>query len=469
MARPDWLPPLTKKQEQLRALHGLLPARDGWYKTVDWKKRYIAKPMPLEAVVELLPARIGAIRSGVKARVVEIATGSMTIGELAQMFLDHLWQRVESGVPKKLARRTYDDYREVLERFLAAVRPNQLACKANPMWFSQFVRTHRQRAASTRMRDIGYLTAFFNWAGPGRHGQNFYDRPVQFGPDFRKPSLSEIRTELAKRSTLYTPEQFDAALDAAAPCPMLFAVGLLGLNCAFLPIDLATIPLRAIDLDAGIHHFPRGKTGLPRSAVLMPETIAAIRRYLEVRPAPRSNDEPLFVREDGQPFCALRSNRGPDEKSDHGNPIARYWSDVTGLTLKGLRTTFATEADGCHDQAAVDLVMGHAATSIRARHYVKSFDPERLRSAISLVWRRFAGRTGLQVVAPIAPHALAMRRRSARKRDALAKLQVQLAGSGTADATRSRSARPERGSSQSGSDPSRSSAPFRSTSRISAA
>jgi hypothetical protein len=80
--------------------------------------------MPLAAVVELLLMRIEAIRSGVKAGVVEIAPSSMTIGEFAQMFLDHLFQRVESGMPEKLARPTCHDSRAGLKRFLAAVRPN---------------------------------------------------------------------------------------------------------------------------------------------------------------------------------------------------------------------------------------------------------------------------------------------------------------------------------------------------------
>lgn len=388
MEYPAWLGELNKRDEATRRAHGLLPTKDGWYKTIRLKKRYIARPMPLADAVKILPAKIADIEGRTEERIARVSTGSTTIIELVEMFLAHLWQRHMTGVPRKLSRRTYDDYMDTLSRFVETVGPKTIAIAAEPSWFTRFSRTIAKKASSSRRRDIIYLTSFFNWAGPGRHSQNFYRTPVNFGPDLVKPDEGKLRQEMAESSTLYESRDYFTALMAVRECPLLYAVGLMALNCAYLGSDITAIPESAVDLETGVVEFPRPKTGIQRKCVLMPETSHALRKYLQFRGPAAEGVPNLFVRADGKPF-SIRRQRDADQPSHHGNAVGKAWSDVTGLPIKGLRTTFATLADGHSDQRAVDLIMGHAEKSVRAKHYVKSFEPERLAAVVSYVWLQF--------------------------------------------------------------------------------
>jgi integrase len=426
MPNPDWLGKLTKKDESLRAHHGLYAAADGWYKTIDGRKRYIAKPMPLADVVAMLDARVSEIRGDVKDKPTKrLGTASTTIEQLAEVFISHLWQRHESGSPKKLARRTYDDYVDTIDRFLDCVGPTQLAIHAGPSWFSKFARTIAHKAVTSRRRDIIYLEAFFNWAGPGRRRFNFYKETVQFGPDLVKPSDRQVQEAMEDYSTVYTPEQYFAALMAVRECPMLLAAGLLAFNCAFLGSDLTEVVESKIFLDAGVHTFPRGKTGIKRKCTLMPETIRAIQRYIEVRPRRPEGCDHLFVRDDGRPFNQ-RKEAGPGVRGNHNNSIGVYWRHITGLPIKGLRTTFATLADGVPDTAAVDLIMGHAAKTIRQKHYVKSFDESRLTAVVERVWTLFVAGIPLPSDSPVS--AFELDRRATAQREPSAKPPKRRAG-----------------------------------------
>jgi integrase len=413
MANHDWLGELTKKQDALRVHHGLVPMKDGWYKWVDGKKRYIARRMPLAEVAALLPTRLQEIAGAIVEREARINTASTTILALSEMFMAHLWQRHQTGTPRTLSRRTYDDYADVLARFCKAVGPSSPAASIDTTWFSRFMRTIATRAATTQRREIIYLTAFMNWAGPGRHSLGFFKTPVQFGPDFRKPDEIALRQGRSRYTTLYTPESFAEALDAVACSPMLYALGLMALNGAYLPDDLTTLPLSAIDLETGVVEFERHKTGVDRKTVLMPETIAAVRRYLEIRPVANPPVDVLFVRDDGLPF-SRRKPVGPEKRSNPSHALGQYWHAATGKPLKGLRTSFATYGDGLGDQEAVNLVMGHASKSVRSKFYVKQFQPERLLQVVRHVWGQVAPTGPLPSVAWISASGLV--RRTGRQR-----------------------------------------------------
>jgi hypothetical protein len=118
MKLPPWLKPLTARDERLRAAHGLTAKRDGWYKSIDGETRYVCKPCPVPDAAALLPARIQAIRDKAKGQAtpptVRVTPGLLSVEALAEAFIKWLYQRLTTGVPKKLARRTYDDYVAVL-------------------------------------------------------------------------------------------------------------------------------------------------------------------------------------------------------------------------------------------------------------------------------------------------------------------------------------------------------------------
>ena len=109
------------------------------------------------------------------------------------------------------------------------------------------------------------------------------DRPVRFGPSFKKPTRKVMRQHRAKNGL----RMFEAAelrtIIAAATQPMKSMV-LLGINCGFGNGDVANLPLKALDLKAGWVTFPRPKTGIDRRIPLWPETIAAIKEAIQDRP-----------------------------------------------------------------------------------------------------------------------------------------------------------------------------------------
>lgn len=389
---PAWLGTLNGKAESLRKHHGLSPGPDGWYKWVDGRRRYIARRMSLDQVVQILPHRLGELRGLVVEKSTSLAISSTSIEELAEMFLAHLWQRHQTGQPRKLSRYTYADYLDVLERFCSVVGPRQPAIAAHAGWFTLFARSIASKAATSRRREMIYIKAFFKWAGPGEYALGFYQTPVKFGPDFVAPSEGVMREAREEYSTAYTQAQIEAALQLVYQVPILHAAGLVALNCAFLPVDLITVPFSALDLDGQAIDFPRGKNGNPRKSHLMPETVAALRRYIDQWRKPRADDaEPIFVGDDGRPF-GLHRESGPGKHVQRSNALSQYWGTITGLPMKGLRTTFATEADDAVDQVAVDLVLGHAAKSVRSKFYVKRFDACRLSAVVNQVWSRVGPR-----------------------------------------------------------------------------
>jgi integrase len=67
------------------------------------------------------------------------------------------------------------------------------------------------------------------------------------------------------------------------------------LEAARRDAEKARYSLSAVDLDAGWVNFPRPKTGIERRAPLWPETIAALRAAIAVRPAPRDRTDAGLV------------------------------------------------------------------------------------------------------------------------------------------------------------------------------
>ena len=89
------------------------------------------------------------------------------------------------------------------------------------------------------------------------------DKPVRYGPQFKKPSAGVLRRHRAKNGErMLEAEEVRRLLHKAGP--QLKAMLLLGVNAGFGNHDIATLPLSALDLDAGWVNYPRPKTGIPR-------------------------------------------------------------------------------------------------------------------------------------------------------------------------------------------------------------
>ena len=216
------------------------------------------------------------------------------------------------------------------------------------------------------------------------------DRPIRFGPGFKKPTRKVIRLNRAKAGV----RMFEAAelrtILTAAGQPMK-AMILLGINCGFGNSDVANLPTKALDLKAGWVDYPRPKTGVPRRCPLWPETVAATKEAIARRPKTKSPADSGFA------FITMHGHRWekvgvsePDPDTGkivitNNNPVTQEFGKLIkklglhrrGLGFYTLRHTFETAAGDSKDQVATNAMMGHIDDTM-ASAYRERIDDARL-------------------------------------------------------------------------------------------
>ena len=221
--------------------------------------------------------------------------------------------------------------------------------------------------------DIGRARSMFKWA----LDNELIERPPRYGGEFRKPAAGVLRRHRAsKGSMMFEAAEIRRLLDAASE-PIRTMV-LLGINCGLGPADAARLPVHAIDLEGGWLDFPRPKTGIPRRAKLWRETLVGIRKALASRPAKLHRDVAgmVFVRPDGKPWDTIRLDR---IKKEFRGLMGTQGVLKNRRAFYGLRRACETIGGAGGDQAAVDLIMGHAAAaSDMGAVYRQRVDDERL-------------------------------------------------------------------------------------------
>jgi integrase len=174
----------------------------------------------------------------------------------------------------------------------------------------------------------------------------------------------------------------------AAPVP-LKAMVLLGIKCGFGNADCATLPLSAVNLEAGWVNFPRPKTGIPRRCPLWPETVEALRQAIADRPAPADSESCglVFLNEIGAPWIRASASYRSDRVTKRFVELLRKLGmHRKRLSFYALRHVFRTAADAARDPVAIDLIMGHADPSMGAV-YRQKIDDARLVAVTDTVRR----------------------------------------------------------------------------------
>jgi integrase len=110
---------------------------------------------------------------------------------------------------------------------------------------------------------------------------------------FDPPSKQEMRN--GKREKLCTAEQIRAMLGRVKLSDPLRAMIFLGINCGLGNTDCAHLRYDHLDLNKGILHYPRRKTGINRWCPLWPETAKALKDWLGIRCA-QNNRPPFTIR-----------------------------------------------------------------------------------------------------------------------------------------------------------------------------
>ena len=323
------------------------------------------------------------------------ATGDgLTVKDLCNRFLTAKLRKVEAG---ELTTTLFADYKIITDLIVTSFGANRLADDLAADDFAALRATMAKRWGPVRLSNsITRTKSVFKFG----YESGAMDRPVRYGPEFVKPSKTVLRNHRNKS----VPKMFEAAelramIDGdtvqgeggtteVRPDPRLRAMILLGVNCGFGNTDCAELSFTGLDLDRGWIDFPRPKTGINRRCPIWPETVAAIRAAVDVRPKPKDFPDcgRVFLTERGT-ACVVQTANG-NKKDLVGvrfkNLIVSLGIQREGVGFYALRHTFETVGGGSKDQVAVDAIMGHTDPSM-AGHYRERIEDDRLRAVVDRV------------------------------------------------------------------------------------
>lgn len=311
------------------------------------------------------------------------ATGDgLTVADLCNRFLTAKEHLLETG---ELTPRTFHDYKSTTDRVVAVFGKRRLvddlAAEDFATLRADIAKTYGPVALGN---EIGRIRVVFKYA----FDAGLTDRPVRYGPTFKKPSKKTLRKERQKNGRKdFDAEEIRAMLNAAGT--QLRAMILLGVNCGFGNGDVGNLPITAVDFDRGWIDFPRPKTAIERRCPLWPETVEALRAVADKRPEPKDEADAglLFITKYGSTW----SQEGDASKSRSANPIShegRKLMKECGIYQKGrgfygLRHTFQTQGEEA-GETATRFLMGHSDSSMSGV-YRERISDDRLRAVVDHV------------------------------------------------------------------------------------
>lgn len=284
-----------------------------------------------------------------------------TVEDLCDHFLNAKKPLVASG---ELTQRMYDEYFATCERVIKALGARRLVDDLRPDDFDRLRASAAKKWGLHRVAgEVQRVRTLCKYGFDAGH----IDKPVRFGPLFKKPSKATFRkAKAAKGESMLEASEIGTLLNAAGP--QLRAMILLGINCGFGNADCGQLPFKALDLKSGWVSFARGKTGIRRACPLWPETIEALKAAIAERPAPKdASHEPLvFITKYGKSWF----------KDTPDNPVSWEFRKLLnklklhtpGKGFYWLRHTFETIGGEAKDQVAVNSIMGHVDESMAGKY-----------------------------------------------------------------------------------------------------
>jgi integrase len=332
---------------------------------------------------------------------------ALTAKDLVNAFLNAKQALVETG---ELSRLTWGDYKTACDEIVAAFGRNRLLADIAPEDFAGLRRQLARKWGPQRLgKTIQFVRCVFKYA----YDAALIDRPVRFGPEFKRPSKKVLRLHRAKQGPkLFTVDEMRALVEGALvvgeqgpklerPSPQLKAMILLGINCGFGNSDCGTLPTTALDLDRGWVTFPRPKTGIDRRCPLWPETVKAIKEALAARPEPKKPEhhDLVFVTRCGDSWHTSTTD-GPVSR-EFGKLLQRLGvNGRKGLGFYSIRHTHRTVSDEAKDQPAADYIMGHESSHMSTL-YRETISDGRLKAVADYV-RKWLFRSADGVASPLA-------------------------------------------------------------------
>jgi integrase len=307
---------------------------------------------------------------------------AVTVKDVCNAYLNAKQARVDSG---ELSARTWMDGKEACDLIVGQFGRQRLVSDLRADDFNRLRARMARRWGPVRLGNV-----INRVKGVFKHGleSGLIDRPVCYGPEFRRPSAGVLRRHRASNGEKMFEAPALRELIGAAPAP-LKAMVLLGVNAGFGNNDVASLPLSALDLDRGWINFPRPKTGIARRCPLWPESVEAIREALASRPAPgnSADAQTAFLMSSGRRWVRVTEKSRTDNLSVvFAALLKKVGAYREGVSFYTLRHVFRTVADEVRDPVAIDLIMGHADTTM-AGHYRERISDDRLKAVSDRVHR----------------------------------------------------------------------------------
>jgi integrase len=321
-------------------------------------------------------------------RTPRVQSGGLTVADLCNRFLTAKQRQYEAGeITARMFEPTADpkkpkgEYPATTDRLIATFGGTRLVDDLAADDFEALREEMAKQYGPVRLgNEIQKVRTVFKYA----FESGLIDRPVRYGPQFKKPSASVLRRHRAQQGPkLFAATEVRQLLDAAEP--QLRAMILLGVNCGFGMADCGRLPLTVLDFDNAIIDFPRPKTGIARRCPLWPETVAVLREWLSIRKEPKdaAYKSLVFLTTKGRPWH--KENMSGPLPFKFGRLLRRLSiNGRKGLGFYTLRHVFRTIADESKDQPAVDFIMGHVDASM-AGHYRERIDNSRLNAVVEHV------------------------------------------------------------------------------------
>ena len=301
---------------------------------------------------------------------------AVTVRYVCNHFLTAKEKLCESG---DITQRTFDDYRRTAVRVADELGKDIAVASLTVTDFDNLRKSlSKTMGPVTLGNEITRVRVLFKHA----YDCELIDRPVRFGPHFKKPSKKTLRTERAKKGKrLFTAQQLCTLVDEASE--QMAAMIHLGVNCGFGNMDCARLTRKHLNGTNWLD-YPRHKTGIPRRCYLWDETLQSL-AFKRPSAKDEKHDSLVFITKYGQPWF----------KESVDSPITKEFRKLLddtgiyrpGLSFYALRHTFETVAGESRDQAAVDHIMGHARDDM-ASLYREEISDERLVD-VSLSVRRW--------------------------------------------------------------------------------
>lgn len=284
-----------------------------------------------------------------------------TVMDLCNRFLTFKRRMLDT---REISARTFHDYHRTTDRLIELWKHRYLDDLDTEDFEVLRADIAKTRGPVALANEIGRVRVVFNYAFEAK----LLDKPIRFGPGFKKPTKKVLKRERQKRpAKMFTAAELKTLIKHADT--QLRAMIVLACNSGFGNADLGTLPLSAVDLKTGWITFPRQKTAIERRTPLWKATKTVLEKWLAVRP-----DHPsdlVFITKYGQPWF----KEGDHENARSQSPLSaefRKLCQTHGLHQPGrgfysLRHVFQTVGEEA-GETATRFLMGHAEDSMSERY-----------------------------------------------------------------------------------------------------